>query len=85
MDLMKWRRVLVWLLPAAIFALCWAWATSSWGEMGLYVGWIPAMILGRLSGVLTSACLSIVALGVLLAWHFYASERREPDRSDLST
>lgn len=76
MDFMKWRSVLIWVLPVGLFALCWAWAATSWGDVGLYVGWIPAMIVGRLSGVLTSLVWTVIALTLLLAWHFHAGEHR---------
>lgn len=81
MSCMKWRRVLIWAIPAAIFAFCWAWAVASFGLTGVYVGWIPAVIVGRLAAVVTSLTWSVVALTVLLSWHLRAAEHNEPDHS----
>jgi len=84
MDFMTWRKVLIWAVPGALFAMCWAWAASSFGLTGFYVGWIPALIIGRLAAMAASVCWSIVALTVLLAWHFYASDKRGTRRRRLS-
>ncbi|CAN7260039.1 hypothetical protein LJR219_001122 [Phenylobacterium sp. LjRoot219] len=81
---MKWRRVLIWALPAAIFAFCWAWAAASWGPTGVYVGWIPAVIAGRLAAMVTSLAWGVVMLAVLLSWHLRAAEPGETDQSGLS-
>jgi hypothetical protein len=75
MSFMKLRRVVIGLLAAATFALCWGGAISSFGQTGLYLGWIAAAIAARLAAVVASVLWSTIALTVLLGWHFHASER----------
>lgn len=75
MDFVKLRRTFIWGAAATAFALCWAWAISSFGMTGLYVGWIAAAIVAPLAAVLVSFLWTIIALTVLLGWHVHASER----------
>lgn len=72
------RRALVWGSAVAVFALCWTWAISSFGAMGLYAGWLPGLVLAPLAAGLASLLWSIIALAVLLGWHFRASDRGGP-------
>jgi|GEM_PF-4079792 len=75
MDFMGVGRILTWVVATAVFAACWAWAISSWGLLGLYVGWIPALIPAPLAAVAVSSLWSVIGLTALLGWHFHACER----------
>jgi hypothetical protein len=75
MDFVKSRRALICIAAAITFAICWASAISSWGSIGLYVGWIPAAILAPMAGALVWFVWSLVALVVLIGWHVHAAER----------
>jgi hypothetical protein len=78
MDIIRFRPVLIWIVPTLVFAACWGWGISSWGAVGLYAGWIPAAIAARLAGLLASVLWSLIALAALLGWPCYASERGGP-------
>jgi hypothetical protein len=69
------RRALIWGSALAVFAMCWAWAITSFGTMGLYAGWLPALVLAPLAGAAVSFVWTVIALTVLLGWHLRASER----------
>lgn len=75
MDFAKSRRALIWGSATAVFAMCWAWAITSYGAVGLYAGWLPALVLAPLAGAAVSFLWTVVALAVLLGWHLRASER----------
>lgn len=75
MDFVRTRQALIWISAVAAFAICWAWAISSFGAMGLYAGWIAAAIVAPLTGIVVSLLWTVIALTVLLTWHCRASDR----------
>jgi hypothetical protein len=75
MDFMRLGRVLCWGSASAAFAVCWGWAIGSWGLMGLYVGWVPAVVLAPFAAALMSFLWSVIGLAALIGWHCHASER----------
>lgn len=75
MDFVKLRRAFIWVPAAAAFALCWAGVIAAFGPIGLYLGWIPALILAPVAALAVSSLWSVIALTTLLGWHVHASER----------
>jgi hypothetical protein len=75
MDFVKSRQALIWISAVLAFAICWGWAISSFGTIGLYAGWIAAAIVAPLAGIAVSLLWTLVALTVLLGWHFHAADR----------
>jgi hypothetical protein len=75
MGFAKSRRALIWGSAAAVFAICWALAITSFGTVGLYAGWLPALVIAPLAGAAVSFLWTVIALTVLLGWHLHASER----------
>lgn len=75
MGFVKSRRAIIWGSAVAVFAMGWGWAVSYFGMMGLYTGWLPALILAPAAAALAEFLWSVIALTALLGWHCRAGGR----------